>query len=134
MSRLLFVNLPVTDLDVSIAFFTSLGFEFNPQFTDENAACMVINEQACVMLLRRDFFESFHRRGSAEPGAPPEVLTAISTDSRFEVDELCRRAFAAGGSEASDPTDQGFMYGWSFVDPDGHIWEVIWMDQSPATT
>jgi predicted lactoylglutathione lyase len=128
--RMLFVNLPVSDLDASIAFFTALGFQFNPQFTDENATCMVINESACVMLLRRDFFESFHRRGVAEPGSPPEVLNAISADSREEVDDLCNRAFAAGGSKASDPTDQGFMYGWSFTDPDGHIWEVMWMDQS----
>lgn len=132
MPRMLFVNLPVTDLDASVAFFTSLGFAFNPQFTDQNATCMVINEGACVMLLRRDFFESFHRRGTAEPGAPLEVITTVSADSRAEVDDLCNRAFVAGGSTASDPTDQGVMYGCSFADPDGHLWEVVWMDRSGA--
>ena len=93
---------------------------------------MVINDQACVMLLRREFFETFHHRGTAAPGAPLEVLIAVSAESRAEVDDLCHRAFAAGGSAASDPTDQGFMYGWSFADPDGHIWEVLWMDQAAA--
>ena len=92
MSRMLFVNLPVSDLTASIAFFSGLGFTFDPAFTDQNATCMVISEQACVMLLRRDFFESFHRRGTARPGDPLEVLTAVSAASREDVDDLCDRA------------------------------------------
>jgi predicted lactoylglutathione lyase len=134
MSRMLFVNLPVSDLDASIAFFGSLGFAFNPAFTDRNATCMVISEQACVMLLQRDFFESFHRRGTARPGDPLEVLTAVSAASRDDVDELCDRALAAGATPASAPDDQGFMYGRSFVDLDGHVWEVMWMDPVAAAS
>ena len=132
MSRMLFVNLPVRDLAASTAFFRGLGFAFNPAFTDDNATCMVISEQACVMLLRRDFFESFHRRGTAQPGDPLEVMTAVSAASRDDVDALCDRALATGASPSSDPDDQGFMYGRSFVDPDGHVWEVIWMDPEAA--
>jgi predicted lactoylglutathione lyase len=132
MSRMLFVNLPVSDLAAATAFFRGLGFAFNPAFTDDNATCMVISEQACVMLLRRDFFESFHRRGTAQPGDPLEVMTAVSAASREDVDELCDRALSTGASPASDPDDQGFMYGRSFVDPDGHVWEVIWMDPEAA--
>ena len=89
---------------------------------------MVISEQACVMLLRRDFFESFHRRGTARPGDPLEVMTAVSAASREDVDDLCDRALATGATPASAPDDQGFMYGRSFVDLDGHVWEVMWMD------
>lgn len=132
MSRMLFVNLPVSDLAASTAFFRGLGFTFNPAFTDDDATCMVISEQACVMLLRRDFFESFHRRGTAQPGDPLEVMTAVSASSREDVDDLCDRALATGATRASDPDDQGFMYGRSFVDPDGHVWEVIWMDPEAA--
>ena len=132
MSRMLFVNLPVRDLGASIAFFGGLGFTFNPAFTDDNATCMVISEQACVMLLQRDFFDSFHRRGTAQPGDPLEVMTAVSADSREDVDDLCDRALASGATPASAPDDQGFMYGRSFVDPDGHVWEVMWMDPVAA--
>ena len=132
MSRMLFVNLPVSDLTASIAFFSGLGFSFDPAFTDQDATCMVISEQACVMLLRRDFFESFHRRGTARPGDPLEVMTAVSASSREDVDALCDRALATGATPASAPDDQGFMYGRSFVDLDGHLWEVIWMDPAAA--
>jgi predicted lactoylglutathione lyase len=132
MSRMLFVNLPVADLDASVAFFGALGFTFNAAFTDRNATCMVISEQACVMLLQRDFFESFHRRGTARPGDPLEVLTAVSASSRADVDDVCDRALAAGATSAGDPDDQVFMYGRSFVDLDGHVWEVMWMDPLAA--
>ena len=132
MSRMLFVNLPVADLDASVAFFSALGFTFNPAFADRNATCMVISEQACVMLLQREFFESFHRRGTARPGDPLEVLTAVSATSRDDVDQVCDRALAAGATSAGDPDDQGFMYGRSFVDLDGHVWEVMWMDPLAA--
>ncbi len=128
MSRMLFVTLPVRDLEASTAFFGGLGFRFDPAFTDHSATCMVISDQACVMLLQRDFFESFHRRGTAEPGDPMEVLTAVSAASREDVDDLCDRALLAGATPASEPDDQGFMYGRSFVDLDGHVWEVMWMD------
>jgi uncharacterized protein len=132
MSRMLFVNLPVSDLSASIAFFSGLGFTFDPAFTDQNATCMVISEQACVMLLRRDFFESFHHRRSARPGDPLEVMTAVSAASREDVDDLCDRALSTGATPASAPDDQGFMYGRSFVDLDGHVWDVMWMDPQAA--
>jgi predicted lactoylglutathione lyase len=132
MARMLFVNLPVTDLALSSRFFDALGFVVDPAFSDENATCLVINDSACVMLLRRDFFESFHRRGTAHPGAPIELTTAITADSREDVDRLCTLAFEHGGSPVSGPDDRGFMYAWSFADPDGHVWEAMWMDPAAA--
>jgi predicted lactoylglutathione lyase len=128
MSRMIFVNLPVQDLEKSAAFFTELGFSFNAQFTDENATCMVVSEQACVMLLVRPFFATFTTRGVADPHTATEVVLAVSADSREEVDALVDRALSLGGGEALAPSDAGYMYGRSFLDLDGHAWEVIWMD------
>lgn len=129
--RMIFVNLPVRDLDRSIAFFRRLGFEFNPQFTDEKAACMILNPQAYVMLLRTEFFQTFTKKALCDAHTHTEGLFALSCDSRAEVDELVRTAIEAGGAPAVDPMDHGFMYAWSFQDLDGHQWEVMWMD--PAT-
>jgi predicted lactoylglutathione lyase len=128
MPRMMFVNLPVQDLGRSIAFFTELGFRFDGQFTDANATCMVVSDQACVMLLVRQFFATFTTRGVADPGAGSEVVLAVSAESREEVDALVDRALALGGGRALAPADAGYMYGRSFSDLDGHAWEVMWMD------
>ena len=126
--RKLFVNIPVTDLQRSITFFEALGFSFNAQFTDATATCMLVGEGAYFMLLTRDKFASFARREIGEPWDQTSAMFAISAASRAEVDEMVRKAIAAGGANAADPQDHGFMYGWSFYDPDGHHWEVFWMD------
>lgn len=131
MSRMIFVNLPVQDLARSVDFFKNLGFEFNAQFTDDKATCMVINDQAYAMLLVEDFFAGFTTRPVADATAATEAICALSADSRADVDDLVGKALAAGGQEVKEPQDHGFMYGRSFTDPDGHIWEVLWMD--PAT-
>ena len=127
-SRKVFVNLAVRDLKRAKAFFATLGFSFDPRFTDEKAACMVVNPEAYVMLLSEPFFKTFTRRNVCDTRTHTEGLFALSCESRAEVDELVRRAVAAGGGHAMDPIDHGFMYGWSFYDPDGHHWEVFWMD------
>ena len=128
MSRMIFVNLPVQDLDASVDFFTRLGFRFNQQFTDENATCLVVSDQACVMLLVRRFFGTFTTKDVADASSTTEVVLAVSAESREEVDTLVDQALALGGSPTTDPQDEGFMYGRSFYDLDGHAWEVIWMD------
>lgn len=132
MSRMLFVNHPVHDLARSKAFFTHLGFDFNPAFGDDNAACLIINDQACVMLLATKFFEGFHHKQTADATTTAETILTVSADSREDVDDLCHKAFAAGATKSEPLTDQGSMYGWSFQDLDGHLWEVIWMDQSAS--
>ncbi|MGE5236802.1 MAG: VOC family protein [Acidobacteriota bacterium] len=129
-TRKIFINLPVHDLERAKKFFARLGFAFNPQFTDEKAACMIVSEEAYVMLLTDAFFKTFTRRKVCDTASQAEALFALSCESRAEVDDLVRKAVAAGGSHAMDPQDHGFMYGWSFCDPDGHQWEVIWMDPS----
>ena len=130
MSRKIFVNLSVRDLPASMAFFSALGFEFNRQFTDDKAACMVVNDDAFVMLLASPFFKTFTKREICDTNRAVEGLFAMSCSSRGEVDEMVSKAIAAGGSHAEPPQDHGFMYGRSFNDPDGHQWEVIWMDPS----
>jgi uncharacterized protein len=127
-SRKIFVNLPVRDLKRSVEFFRKLGFDFNPRFTDENAACMIVSEEAFVMLLVEPRFKDFTRKQIADTRTLTEGIFALSAGSRAEVDELVKTAIAAGGAPALDPMDHGFMYGWSFYDPDGHHWEVVWMD------
>lgn len=127
-SRELFVNLAVKDLGKSKAFFSALGFTFNEQFTDDKAACMVVSDKAYVMLLAEPFFRTFTKREPCDTRTHTEGLFAVSCTSRAEVDELVRKAIAAGGSPAMDPVDHGFMYTHSFYDVDGHHWEVLWMD------
>ena len=126
--RMLFVNLPVRDLKQSVAFFTKLGFTFNPQFTDENATCMIVSEQAFVMLLVDKRFKDFTKRQICDAHTHTEALFCFSAGSRDEVKQLVEKAIAAGGSHAMEPQDHGFMFGWSFYDLDGHHWEVMWMD------
>jgi uncharacterized protein len=129
-SRKIFLNLPVRDLERSIEFFTKLGFSFNPQFTDDNATCMIVSEEAFVMLLVEARFKDFTKKQICDTRTQTEGIFAISAVSRDEVDSLVKAALAAGGTHASDPVDHGFMYGWSFHDLDGHHWEVIYMDPS----
>jgi uncharacterized protein len=128
MSRLTFVNLPVQDLTKSVEFFTRLGFEFNPAFTDEKATCMVVSDKAFVMLLVQPFFATFTTKDVTDPTTHTGVIMGVSADSRAEVDALVERALELGGGIAKEPTDEGYMYGRSFYDLDGHAWEVIWMD------
>lgn len=118
----IFVNLPVKDLDKSKEFFTSLGFTFNPQFTDDKAACLVIGENIFAMLLREEFFKTFTNKEIAD------ARKAIDAASRQEVDDLVKKAAQAGGSIYRNPEDHGWMYGHSFADLDGHQWEVLYMD------
>ena len=127
-SRKLFVNLPVKNLKRSMEFFSKLGFEFNPQFTDDNAACMVISEEAFAMLLAESYFKTFTKKEIVNSAKQTEGIFALSCSSRAEVDDIVKKAVAAGGKHAMDPNDHGFMYGWSFYDLDDHHWEVIWMD------
>jgi predicted lactoylglutathione lyase len=127
-SRKMFVNLPVRDLKRSMDFFGKLGFSFNSQFTDDKAACMIIGEDAFVMLLSEAFFRTFTRKELCDTSKYTEGLVALSCTSRAEVDAMVKTAIAAGGTHAVDAQDHGFMYGWSFYDLDGHHWEVVWMD------
>jgi uncharacterized protein len=128
MSTKIFVNLAVKDLDRSKALFDRLGFTFNPQFTDETAACMVIAEDICAMLVTHPKFKEFTKKDIVDAHNATEVLTCLSFDSKDEVNKIVDTA--AGGTEAREPMDYGFMYGRSFNDLDGHIWEIIWMDPS----
>ena len=128
--RLIFVNLPVADVAASQAFFAALGFDFNPLFTNESCACMVVSEQAYVMLLDRTRFEDFTVKPTADAHATTEALVCLSAEDRAGVDRLADAALAAGGAPAKEPQDLGFMYGRSFADLDGHHWEVMWMDQA----
>lgn len=130
--RKLFVNLPVHHLGRSKEFFAALGFEFNAQFTDEKAACMIVSDQAYVMLLVQPFFATFTSRSICDTSTHTEGLFALSCTSRAEVDALVGKAIAAGGTHAQPPADHGFMYAWSFYDLDGHHWEVLWMDEPKA--
>jgi predicted lactoylglutathione lyase len=126
-TRRLFVNLAVEDLERSRRFFERLGFVFDEVYSNDRALCMVLSAEACVMLLTRDFFGGFTNREICVTRTHTEALLAIACDSREEVDEFVSSAVAAGGTLAQEPQDQGFMYAWSFYDPDGHHWEVFWM-------
>jgi predicted lactoylglutathione lyase len=128
MATKIFVNLPVKDLNRSVAFFTQLGFRFNPQFTNDKGACMVLSEDGYVMLLAEEFFKTFTQKQIADSSKTVEVINCLSADSRQAVDEMVSKAVAAGGTIYREPQDHGFMYGHSFQDPDGHLWEVMWMD------
>lgn len=128
MPTKIFVNLPVKNLNKSIDFFTKLGFSFNPQFTDETAACMVITEDIYAMLLTHAKFKEFTSKEIADANKTTEVISCLSFDSKEKVNEIADSAINNGGAEARPEMDYGFMFGRSFNDPDGHIWEAIWMD------
>jgi hypothetical protein len=130
MPTKVFVNLPVKNLERSKEFFDKLGYSFNAQFSDKNAACMVISEDIYVMLLVESFFKTFTKKEVSDAKKTTETIIALSAESREEVDEMIERAVAAGGKLYRDPEDHGWMYGHSFEDLDGHQWEFIWMDES----
>ena len=127
-SRKLFVNLPVADLPASVEFFTRLGFAFDQRFTDETATCMLVGEDAYVMLLTADRFADFTSRPTSDATARTEAIMAVAVDVREDVDRLAEAALTGGGRPAKEPMDEGFMYTRSFHDPDGHHWELFWMD------
>ncbi|MCA9645251.1 MAG: VOC family protein [Myxococcales bacterium] len=129
---MIFVNLPVRDLKRSMDFFAKLGFQFDPKFTDEKAASMIVSEQAFVMLLRHDFFSTFTKRSICDTSTHTEALVGLMCASRAEVDEMVRRALEAGGTQPDPAQDHGFMYGCGFTDLDGHHWEAVWMDPAAA--
>ena len=128
MHKQIFVNLAVDKLDRSKAFFSALGFNFDPRFTNDQAACLILGENLYAMLLGKDLFKSFTRKSLCDPKESTEALVGLSCDSRGEVDALVAKALAAGGTAPRAPQDYGFMYGHGFDDFDGHIWELIYMD------
>ena len=133
MPRMIFVNLPVADLDRSIAFYKAVGAEQNPQFSDETAAMMSFSQEINVMLLTHDKFSQFTSKRIADARDTTEVLIALSAESREAVDGIFEQALAAGGRQARATEDHGWMYCRSFEDPDGHVWEPMWMDVEAAT-
>jgi len=128
MTKQIFINLPVKDLEKTIEFFTKLGFKFNPQFTDENATCMIIGENIFAMLLVEKFFKSFISKEIADAKKTTEVLLGLQVESKKEVDEMVNKAIKAGGIESREAQEHGWMYSRSFEDINGHIWEVFHMD------
>ncbi len=128
--RSIFVNLPVTDRDRAAAFYTALGFRLDERFSDESCASFAIEENIAVMLLRRERFADFVTGEVGDPAQATSVLTCLSAAGRAEVDEMVSTAIAAGGKPWQPAQDHGFMYGGSFADPDGNVWEVMWMDQA----
>jgi uncharacterized protein len=131
MSRMIFVNLPVKDLDRSMRFFRALGFTFHEGMTNEQAAAMIVNDTTWVMLVTEPFFSSFSDKAIADTSRTMEVQNALSASSREEVDELVERALAAGARSAKAGVDEGgYMYSRQFQDPDGHLWDFVWMDPS----
>jgi predicted lactoylglutathione lyase len=130
MTTKIFVNLPVNDLNRTIEFFTKLDFKFNSQFTDENATCMIVGEDIFIMLLVEKFFKTFTKREICDTKKNTEVIVALSAESREKVDQMINKAIEAGGRESREPQDHGWMYGRSFEDIDGHLWEIIYMDET----
>jgi uncharacterized protein len=132
MFRQIFVNLPIRDLARSRAFFSALGLSFNPQFSNEQGACLEIAENIFAMLLTEPFFQGFTKKPISDAHQSTEVLLALSLDSRAEVEAVVRKAVAAGATTPNPPVDHGFMYQHGFADLDGHQWEVFWMDMAAA--
>ena len=130
MSTQIFVNLPVKDLGKSVEFFTKLGFTFNPQFTDENATCMVVSDDIFVMLLVEKFFKTFIPKEVADASKSSEVIMTLSAESREAVDRLVDIALGSGGTNSAEAQDHGWMYSRGFQDPDRHLWEFVYMDMS----
>lgn len=132
MPKSLFINLKVESLDRSVAFFKALGFEFDPDFTNENAACMIINDECYIMLVIPSFFAGFTKKPIADAKSVTESLVAVSLDSNAAVDKLVELAISLGAKEYIDPEDLDFMYSRSIEDFDGHQWNFFYMDQMPA--
>jgi predicted lactoylglutathione lyase len=130
MASKIFINLAVKDLKKSIDFFATLGFSFNPQFTDEQATCMIIGENIFAMLVTEQRFKDFTKKEICNANKNTEVLLAMDAESKEKVDEMVKNAVDAGGSIYMEPQDHGWMYGHSFADLDGHQWEIFYMDES----
>lgn len=130
--RMIFVNLPVADVAVATDFYTALGFTRNPNFSDETASCMVVSEHIYVMLLTHEKFKGFINGDISNARTSKEVLNCLSAGSRAEVDDFKARALGAGGGEWKPNLEMGPMYGCSFQDPDGHVWEIMYMDMGAA--
>lgn len=131
MAKMILVNLPVTDLSASMKFYEAIGFTNNPQFTNDQAASMMWTDEIAVMLLRHDFWKTFTDRAIPNAHESAQMFLCLTHDSREEVDAIVAKAGAAGGKAEPTPTqDHGFMYGSSFEDPDGHIWENVWMNMA----
>ncbi len=130
MSMKIFVNLPVRDLVVTMGFFASLDFKFDPRFTNEDAACMIVGEDSYVMLLVEEYFKTFTPKDICNAYHHTEAIISLSMESREQVDEFVNRALDAGASDYKEPVDEGPMYGWGFQDINGHIWEIFYMDMS----
>ncbi|WP_406333161.1 VOC family protein [Streptomyces sp. NBC_00203] len=126
--QMIFVNLPVADVDTSKKFFTELGYTINPQFTTDDCACVVISDTIIAMMLSKQRYADFTKKQIADATKTSEVLLCLSAESREKVDELVDGALSAGGTATGETQDHGFMYGRAFDDPDGHTWEVMWMD------
>lgn len=133
MTKAIFVNLPVRDLSKSIDFFKKMGFAFNPQFTDENATCMIIGENIFAMLLVEKFFKTFTKKDICDTAKDTEVIVALAAESMEKVDQLMVKALEAGASEPRPAQDHGWMYNRNFQDIDGHLWEIFWMDESAVS-
>ncbi|MGX9135144.1 VOC family protein [Rummeliibacillus sp. JY-2-4R] len=129
-SENIFINLSVKDLNRSTSFFKELGFEFNPQFSDETAACMIVSNHIFVMLMIEERFKGFTKREVVDTSSTSEAIFCLSAKNREQVDEMVNKALASGGSNYSDPQDHEFMYVWGYRDIDGHIWEIAYMDES----
>jgi predicted lactoylglutathione lyase len=130
MASQIFLNLPVKNLDASVAFFTKMGYTFNAQFTNADATCMIVNEHIYVMLLVKPFFKTFVTKKIADAHKTVQMLVGLSFDSKDDVNKMVDAAIAVGAVEAREPLDHGFMYTRAFNDLDGHIWEMFWMDPS----
>jgi len=126
-NKQIFVNLGTKDLKRANAFFTALGYSFNPQYSDEKATCMVVSESIYVMILTDQYFQTFSPKTVADASKTCEVIVCLSCDTREQVDEIVKKAVKAGGKTYNEPKDHGFMYQHGFQDPDGHIWEYIAM-------
>jgi uncharacterized protein len=134
MATQVFINLPVKQLERSVAFFTRLGYKFNPEFTDANATCMIVADGSIyVMLLVESYFKTFTHKEVSDARRGTEVIIALSVDSREQVDDLVAKAIAAGGSTQQQPKDYGFMYQHGFEDLDGHLWELCYLQPTGAT-
>ena len=132
MARQIYVNLPVKDLKRSVEFFTELGFAFNPKFADDNATCMIVGDNIFVMLLVESFFKTFTSKQISDASKSTEVLVCLALEGRDKIDEMVGKALAAGGAAPNRAKDYGFMYQHGFQDPDGHLWELIYMEPKAA--
>lgn len=129
-SKNIFINLSVKEVDKSTNFFRELGFEFNPQFSDESTSCMIISENIFAMIMSEGKFMGFSKKEIVDTTTSAEIIISFSAENREQVDEIVNKALASGGKTFSEPVDHGFMYIWGFQDLDGHLWEVAYLDEN----